>query len=97
MSYKKTAKAVEVEQQVEQSLMCRAHGCPLRWSVQTGDVTACSYHAWADPKHWPRITEDIRNGVAKLQPTRETVTVADMKTRVKARRPSGFDAIGVES
>lgn len=83
MSYKKTAKAVEVEQQAEQSLMCRAHGCPLRWSVQTGDVTACSYHAWSDPKHWPRITDEIRRGVARLQPPRETVTVADMKTRVK--------------
>lgn len=83
MSYKNTARAVEVEHHAEQSLMCRAHGCPLKWSVQTGEVTACSYHAWVDVGQWPRITEDLRSGRAGLQRAGESVTVADMKSRMR--------------
>lgn len=85
MSYKKTAKAVEVEERADAALMCRANGCRLRWTVQTGDVTACSYHAWADPKDWPRITEELRrNGPWLLRHEPGTSpTVRDMKTRVR--------------
>jgi len=39
------------------TLMCSAHGCPQRWSVDPGQL--CSYHAWAETKDWPRITEDL--------------------------------------
>lgn len=69
----------------DRSLMCRANGCPNRWSVQTGDVTACSYHAWEDPKEWPRITEQLlRFGPWKLEtPAKQSPTVRDMLTRVK--------------
>ena len=86
MSYKNTARAAEYESHAEQSLMCRAHGCPLKWSVQTGDVTACSFHAWVDVGQWPRITEDIRSGRAGLQRAGESVTVADMKSRMRGSR-----------
>jgi len=82
MSYKTRAKDEGVVDDGG-SLMCRAHGCPLKWSVQTGEVTACSYHAWSDPKEWPRITEQIRMGLAVLKREGETVTVADMKTRLR--------------
>jgi len=37
-------------------LMCCAHGCPNRWSVDP--PRACSAHAWADPHDWPRITRE---------------------------------------
>lgn len=69
----------------ERSLMCRAHGCPLRWTVQTGEITACSYHAWEDPKHWPRITDELkRYGTWKLESKPGTSpTVRDMKTRLR--------------
>lgn len=83
MSYKNTAKAVEVDQRAELSLMCKAHGCPKRWSVQTGEVTACSYHAWADTKDWPRITEQIRMGLAGLPKTPESREVREMLSRVR--------------
>lgn len=83
MSYKNTARAVEVDQRAEQSLLCKAHGCPLKWSVQTGDVTACSHHAWVDMHQWPRITDEIRRGVAGYRREGETVAVAEMKTRVR--------------
>jgi len=83
MSYKNTGRAVAVQEETQQSLMCHAHGCPLKWSVKTSEVTACSYHAWEDVKRWPGITADIRSGIAVLSQAAESYTVADMKTRVK--------------
>jgi len=38
-------------------LMCAAHGCPNRWAVDAGHGRLCSAHAWADPNHWPEITQ----------------------------------------
>lgn len=77
--------AVPVTRETAPELWCRADGCPLRWSVQTGDVTACSYHAWAEAHEWPRITEELlRSGPWSLRSTRgDTHTVADMKTRLR--------------
>ena len=37
-------------------LKCRAHDCPNNWSVSTSHL--CSAHAWVDPLHWPRITQE---------------------------------------
>ena len=42
----------------ESKLMCSAHGCPNRWSVNMGKPL-CSAHAWADPEHWGAITARI--------------------------------------
>lgn len=53
------AKQNNVETQ-DNSLMCSAHGCPNKWSVQI-ESRLCSYHAWSEPKLWPSITERIRN------------------------------------
>lgn len=41
-------------------LMCRAHGCPNRWSVECGDAHhLCSAHAWVEDKSlWPQITAE---------------------------------------
>lgn len=38
-------------------LMCAAHGCPNRWTVDAGGGRLCSAHAWADPNRWPEITQ----------------------------------------
>lgn len=77
----------KVTKETDPDLFCRADGCYLRWAVQTSDVTACSYHAWAETKDWPRITDDLhRLGPWKLKSTsRDTHTVADMKSRLKGR------------
>lgn len=39
-----------------QHLLCAAHGCPNRWSVDAGHGRLCSAHAWAEPESWPDIT-----------------------------------------
>lgn len=41
-------------------LMCSAHGCPNRWTVDSNDKginRLCSAHAWADAERWPEITQ----------------------------------------
>lgn len=54
-------------------LMCSAHGCPMRWSVDPGRL--CSYHAWSDSKHWPLITSRLQNeGAWALSRPREVDT-----------------------
>lgn len=51
--------------------MCGAHGCPNRWSVDSEVVRkACSAHAWADPREWPRITEEQQQALAYRRPAR---------------------------
>lgn len=38
-------------------LMCAAHNCPNRWSVDGGNGRLCSAHAWAERHEWPLISE----------------------------------------
>lgn len=57
------------------TLRCSAHGCPQRWSVDPGRL--CSYHAWEDPKNWPRITADLRSiGPWELNPKKPVNTTS---------------------
>ncbi len=64
------------EKKNEESLDCSAHGCPLKWSVSNGSHL-CSYHAWAEPKEWPAITEALqRSGPWKLGKTYEVDTTS---------------------
>lgn len=44
----------------DNSLMCRANGCPMKWSVQI-ESRLCSYHAWEEPNKWPSITDRLHN------------------------------------
>lgn len=44
------------ESMADQHLMCSAHGCPLRWSVNFGE-TLCSVHNRYERHDWPRVTE----------------------------------------
>jgi len=41
---------------IEKHLMCRAKGCPNRWSTDIGHV--CSWHYRAAPHQWPQITQE---------------------------------------
>lgn len=41
----------------DSSLMCAAHGCPNRWSIDVGHGRVCSAHAAADPSRWPEVTQ----------------------------------------
>jgi hypothetical protein len=50
------------------SLMCCAHGCPNRWTVDSGDRgihRLCSAHAWSDRDRWPSITNQQRLGLGR--------------------------------
>lgn len=61
MTYKKP----EVEQTESKSLMCSAHGCPMKWSVSPGQL--CSYHAFEKSDSWPSITAALlRDGPWEL-------------------------------
>lgn len=51
--------AAEVES--ENKLMCQAHNCPNRWSVDAGNGRLCSAHAWSDPMDWGAITQRIHS------------------------------------
>lgn len=65
-------------------LMCSAHGCPQRWSVEGGNGRLCSYHAWEPSQNWPRITQDLQSlGPWRLEKEREPV-VYDKNTDPRA-------------
>lgn len=57
--YRATAadRRVADDTHAEQELMCAAHGCPNRWSVDGARGRCCSAHAWSEHSLWPRITE----------------------------------------
>lgn len=50
---------VAAEVNVDRSLMCPAAGCPNRWSVSGERGKGCSSHYWANPRDWPRITQEL--------------------------------------
>lgn len=54
-------KDVEVENEAEKRLMCGAHNCSNRWSVDAGQGRLCSAHAWSDPMDWGRITSEVNS------------------------------------
>lgn len=43
------------------ALLCGAHGCPNRWSVDAGNGRLCSAHAWAGRHLWPQITQEAQD------------------------------------
>lgn len=47
---------VAADETASYGLMCAAHGCPSRWSVDPPRM--CGAHAWADSHHWPQITQE---------------------------------------
>lgn len=82
------AKPEKKEEFSGHSLMCSAHGCPLKWSVQM-EGNLCSYHAFEGFNKWPGITDRLqRFGPWSLRQKEETHTVKDMKTRLRGRLSS---------
>lgn len=68
----KTDKLVD-DLAAEKSLMCQAHECPNRWSVDTGSKL-CSAHAWADPSEWRHIThQEISKVITRQHATPKEV------------------------
>lgn len=47
---------IATESGADLALMCRAPGCPNRWSVESAQGRCCSAHAWASEAQWPQIT-----------------------------------------
>lgn len=43
-----------------QALFCQAQGCPYKWSVDAGNGRLCGEHAFAEPREWPVITEELQ-------------------------------------
>lgn len=65
--FRELAKQRPEPQDEKAHLRCKAYGCPLPWTVSPSHL--CSYHAWEDPKNWPRITEELRrDGPYELRP-----------------------------
>lgn len=68
-------KNFESEMEAESKLMCQAHNCPNRWSVDIGHGKLCSAHAWADPMDWGVITGEINSrNITSLQRHEEPVS-----------------------
>ncbi len=66
-------------------LKCRAHDCPNNWSVSTSSL--CSAHAWVEPLHWPRITQEIQQNLLQRQNERR------MAAREAPRPISGLTSL----
>jgi hypothetical protein len=47
---------IAAESHSDRALMCSAHGCPLRWSVNFGQPL-CSVHNRYELHDWPRMTD----------------------------------------
>ena len=78
----------------ERTLMCRASGCPNRWTVDAGNGKCCSAHAWADQHAWPCITQEqidaetvraLRN--AAPPPPTPRVNVAAARAAIRENLP----------
>ena len=50
--------AIQKENEEYNRLLCTVNGCPMEWTVDAGK-RMCSFHAWAGPKKWPRITDEL--------------------------------------
>lgn len=46
------------QQEQGASLMCEAHGCPNRWSIDQGNGRLCSWHDRAPASQWPAVTQE---------------------------------------
>lgn len=58
-------------QEDRSSLMCKAHGCPNRWSVDLGGGGLCSRHAWVEPSKWGEVTREISAHTSYGTPAQE--------------------------
>lgn len=66
---------IAADSQSERHLMCAAHGCPLRWSVNFGEPV-CSVHNRYERHDWPRVTEWLQEREADEAFKRQNVQPA---------------------
>ena len=52
-------------------LMCKAYGCPNRWSVDFGSGGMCSRHAWVEPTRWGQVTREMASEASLGYPAAE--------------------------
>jgi hypothetical protein len=77
-------KQMENDIDAEQRLMCQAHNCVNRWSVESGSGRLCSAHAWADPMDWGSVTRQeaskaLVGHVSKTHEPMEPMSVEEKK------------------
>lgn len=73
MTFKKAPTAAEESSDAYQSLMCIAHGCPNRWSVDGGKGRLCSKHAWVPASTWGEVTRNMASESAFGSQTRQII------------------------
>lgn len=86
------AKSDDTDTQGESLLMCRAHGCPNRWSVDIGGGL-CSRHAWVEPAKWGEVTRSMTSesafGVKEAREAADRTRFEIVrKAYAKAREPA---------
>lgn len=69
MTFKKADIKTDQHEDSHSSLMCKAHGCPNRWSVDMGGGGLCSKHAWVDPSKWGQMTREMASEASLGYPT----------------------------
>ena len=76
MGYGDVKREIKQKMGDEPNLICSAHGCNQKWSVNTETVhRLCSYHAWEPASKWPGITESLsRDGPWQLEQKRTVDT-----------------------
>lgn len=97
MSYKRD-KAIANEVLDTSGLMCSAHGCPNRWSIDSADKgigRLCSAHAWVDPMRWPMVTQECLDALSERavrvdEPTTKKLTYAERVDALTRLREIGL-------
>ena len=60
-------------------LMCQAHGCPNRWSVDRGS-RLCSAHAWEEPHKWQKVATGM--GISQKDLTTRLKTIISRRNQI---------------
>lgn len=86
MTFKKAETLAEDSSNAYQALMCKAHGCPNRWSVDLGGGGMCSRHAWVDPSKWGQVTREMASEASLGYPAAEVRKVSESEKLEILRR-----------
>lgn len=83
------------DNEAEQALMCSAHGCPNRWSVDGPSGRCCSAHAWAPTGHWPGITAQQNETATQraFAAAQRSASIDDAGHRTRPASPDEREAI----
>ena len=96
-AYKTTAadRRISDDDHAERALMCCAHGCPNRWSVDGPSGRCCSAHAWAPTGHWPGITAQQNDAATHraFAAAQMSASIDDAGHRTRPASPTEREAI----